>query len=64
MMYYTDDPISDFNRWDADQQNNLNKLPVCKCCGEHIQQDMAVCLDDNWYCDECLRDARTVIEVY
>jgi len=61
-MYYTDDPISDFKNHDIDQQRKLERLPVCNCCGEHIQQDMAVFLDDNWYCDDCLRNARTPIE--
>jgi len=58
----TDDPLRDFDRWDADHAAWLEKRPVCEKCGEHIQQDMAVFLDDNWYCDDCLRNARTPIE--
>lgn len=61
-MYYTDDPISDFNKWDDDRERRLEQLPCCECCGEHIQQEDAVKLGDEWFCDDCLRDARTTIE--
>lgn len=63
-MYRTDDPIADFNRWDADQTEWLERLPVCSECGEHIQQEDAVCINGEWYCDECLRVMRVAVEEY
>lgn len=39
-MSWTDDPVADFDRYDAEQQ--LDSLPVCECCGEPIQQETAV----------------------
>jgi len=54
----TDDPLRDFDRWDADHAAWLEKRPVCEKCGEHIQQDYAVCIDDHWYCDACLDESR------
>lgn len=57
-MFYTDDPIADFNRYDDEQQRCLERLPRCAECGEHIQQDDAVCMDGHYYCDECLHSMR------
>lgn len=57
-MPYTDDPIADFERHDARQQKLLERLPICHRCKERIQQDKAVCIDGDWYCDECLDDMR------
>lgn len=53
-MTFTDDPIADFHRHDAEQQAKLAKLPRCCCCLEHIQQEYAICISDEWFCDDCL----------
>lgn len=58
MMFFTDDPVADFERHDAEQQKLLEKLPVCYCCGEPIQQEKAVKVEGHWYCDGCLDDMR------
>ena len=62
-MRYTDNPIDDFNRWDREQERRRGQLPRCDVCGEHIQQDDAVFLGNEWYCDDCLYKARTAIEI-
>lgn len=62
-MYRTDDPIHDFLMHNAEQQRKLEQLPICKKCGYPIQQECAVLLGEHWYCDDCLREARTPIEV-
>lgn len=51
---YTDDPVMDAERWLADQDERLKELPVCCCCTEPIQQETAICINDEWVCDECL----------
>lgn len=58
MMFFTDDPVADFERHDAEQQKLLEKLPVCHRCGDPIQQERAVKLEGHWYCDACLDDMR------
>ncbi len=63
-MYYTDDPVADFHRHDAEQEEELKKLPVCSECGEHIQQDMAVYINCEWLCDSCLDSYRRDVENY
>lgn len=61
MTYRTDDPIADFHRWDDEQQKQLEKLPKCKRCNHHIQQEDAVCIDGEYYCDTCLDGLRESI---
>lgn len=56
MFYVTDDPIADFNRWDAEQQAKLDKLPKCAECGEPIQSEECYELDCGVICPECLED--------
>ena len=58
MFFRSDDPVADFNRWDAEQEEKLERLPKCTECGEHIQQERAVCINGDWYCDKCLDDIR------
>lgn len=61
-MYYTDDPVADFLRYDAELQARLDKLPKCENCGQPIQQDSAVQIDGCFYCDECIDDMRVSID--
>lgn len=53
-MYFTDDPLRDFENWDAEQQAKLDKLPVCADCGEHIQEDHFFLINDEPICPDCL----------
>ena len=29
-------------------------LPECSCCGEHIQDEYAYCINGEWMCDSCM----------
>ena len=60
-MPYTSNPINDFLARDAEQEMQLEKLPICTSCGEPIQQDDAVCFGGVHWCDECLDDLRETI---
>ena len=55
-MYYSDDPIADFNRYEADQEEQLDKLPKCDICGEPIQDDYLYDIYGDIFCEECLND--------
>lgn len=57
----TDDPVRDFERHDAEQTEALKKRPQCSVCGEHIQEDMAYYIHDEWVCDDCVSWARKVV---
>ena len=52
-MFYTNDPLRDFENYDADQEERVQKLPRCECCGDNIQQRKAVCYDGRWSCEYC-----------
>lgn len=57
-MYRTDDPIADFMRRDAEQQEWLDKRPVCGFCKEPIQEERAFFYAGEWFCtnEYCEKD--------
>ena len=48
------DPIADFLRHDARQENELSKRPICFDCREHIQSDKCYNIDGDLYCPACM----------
>lgn len=55
-MYFTNNPIADAERYAAEQEEELEKLPICECCGEPIQQEKAIYYNDQWCCEYCEHD--------
>lgn len=53
-MSRTDNPCADFDRWDAEQQRQLELLPVCCECGEPIQDDFCYQINDEVICEACI----------
>lgn len=53
-VMWTDDPIADFERYDAEQQAQLDKLPVCCECDEPIQGEYCYEINGEYICEECL----------
>ena len=53
-MFRTDDPLADFDRYDAKQQRELDKLPVCVDCGEAVTDDHFYLINDEVICPDCL----------
>lgn len=51
---YTDDPLRDFERWDAERERRLAQLPTCADCGEHIQEETAYYINGDWICRNCI----------
>ena len=58
---WTDDPVADFERWDAEQEEKLKKLPKCCECGEPIQDDSCFEIGGDYYCEDCMEDHRKFI---
>ena len=54
-MFYTDDPIADFHRHDAEQQKMLDRLPRCSECNKPIQDEFCYEVNDELICYECMR---------
>ena len=55
----TDDPLHDFFEDDRRKQEWLKGRPVCAACGEPIQEEMAYMIAGEYYCEACVRAART-----
>lgn len=53
-MGWTDNPLADFNRHDAEQQEWLESRPKCSCCEEPIQDDYLYEIDGEYICEDCL----------
>lgn len=56
MMYITDNPIADFNRYDRGREREIRKLPRCTECDEHILDEYAYYINDEWICSKCLNE--------
>ena len=51
---YTDNPLTDFATHDFQQQKDLEQLPICSCCDEHITDDYCYIVNDEPVCEACL----------
>lgn len=54
MFCRTDDPVADFDRYDAWCQKELDKLPKCADCEDPIQDDHYYVINDKPICPDCL----------
>ena len=53
---YIPDNYDLFKRHDAEQQSQLDKLPVCSECGEPIQDDFCFEINGELICESCLEN--------
>lgn len=53
---YSDDPLADFMRRDAEQAKELKRLPVCVECNEPIQDEYCFEINGELVCKQCLKD--------
>lgn len=60
--YYSDSPYRDYERWEADQEAWLNRRPVCKWCGEHIQDEYAYRIGGDLVCSDCLEQEKVNVD--
>ena len=59
-MFYTDDPVQDFLRFDAERESRLSKRPKCDACREGIQTDECYEIDGKLLCPYCMDSAYRV----
>lgn len=55
-MYWTDDPVADFERYDAQKEAKLETLPECSECGCRIQDEYAYYINGEWICEQCMKE--------
>ena len=46
-----------FEMYDREQEERLQELPKCKCCGHPVQQEQAVWFEEGYYCEDCEDEA-------
>lgn len=46
-----------FKMHDREQEERMARLPRCKCCGYKVQQEQAVCIEGDYYCEDCEDEA-------
>lgn len=51
-MIWTDNPVADADRHDAEQQAELDRLPKCSYCNEPIQEEKLFDIEGELYCEE------------
>ena len=51
-MFYTDNPAADHDRYQEEQDKQLQKMPKCSHCKKHIQDDHLFDIDGELYCEE------------
>lgn len=52
--------IDNYDLWemhDREQAERMARLPRCKCCGYKVQQEEAVCIEGDFYCEDCEDEA-------
>ena len=55
-MSWTDDPVRDAERHDAEQEDWLKRLPVCYECDNPIQDDECYEINGELICPDCLNN--------
>lgn len=50
----TDDPLLDFDRYDRQQNADLDKRPLCCFRGDPIQDDFYYEINGEYFCEDCL----------
>ena len=53
-MYYTDNPIADYDRYSDDQERELERCPKCEKCGQPITDSYCYEIEGELICEECL----------
>ena len=56
-----------YDIWEAQdiaKERRRARRPVCKLCGEHIQDETAFLIQGDWYCESCMDNFRELLEDY
>ena len=53
-MFYSDDPVADFDRYDAEMAQKEARLPQCEKCGQYIHDDFYFEINNEMLCEKCM----------
>lgn len=62
MLIRTDNPVADFERYDAEQQALMDKLPRCSECDACIQSDTCYRINDEIICEDCIEHYKVYVD--
>ena len=54
-MFYSDNPVRDFERHAAEQERKLNQRPLCDYCDNPIQGAFYYEINGDCICEDCLK---------
>jgi len=54
MMFMSDDPVADHERWQAELARLEEEVPVCGYCNRPVQDDFYYEINDEPVCADCL----------
>ena len=55
-MFYSDNPVKDFERYAAEQERWLHQRPLCDYCENHIQGAFYYEINGDCICEGCLSE--------
>lgn len=55
-MFYTDDPVKDYDSYDAEQTTKFKQYPLCSYCCDPIIDDYLYEFNDELICEDCLNE--------
>lgn len=61
-MPWTDDPLEDFHRHDLEQREWLENRPRCIHCKDHIGDEEAYFIEEEWVCECCISRYKRKVE--
>lgn len=57
-MFFTGDPAADWDMYCEEQEQLLERMPVCEDCEKHIADDHAYYINGVWICEHCMEAYR------
>lgn len=48
--------------YDSMKEDEYEKLPICDCCGERIQDEYCYVINGDYICESCMEENRRSVE--
>lgn len=61
-MCYIPDYLDQWFEYDRRQEEEIEKLPICDCCCEHIQDEYCYVIKGDYICESCMEEYRRSVE--
>lgn len=60
---YIPDNYDYFEEFEYERYKKLARMPVCECCGNHVQTEKAFYYNDQWFCKdkECEKELMEIV---